>query len=132
MVTTYLYANLSENDTLPWHRHRTITSVHSAHGLLSHEPPPPILLSHSQATGCRDTETAQTEPPRGWHSTQMVAALSVLVFFSSWRAEAAWQQKAERWRAGGEGTFPILATAEELGRENTSNLVPEVLGAGAS
>lgn len=59
-------------------------------------------------------------------------ALSVLVFFSSWRAEAAWQQKAERWRARGEGTFLILATSEELGKENTSNLVPEVMGAGAS
>lgn len=67
-----MYANLSENDTLPWHRHRTITSVHSAHGLLSHRPPLPIPLS--QATGCRDTGTAQAEPPCGWHSTQMVAA----------------------------------------------------------
>lgn len=56
------------------------------------------------------------------------AALPSLVIFSSWRADPAWQQKAERQRAKQRVTFSKLAIFDEWGRENAHKPMPEVLG----
>lgn len=53
------------------------------------------------------------------------------MFLAAGWAEAAWQQKAERWRARGRVTFSNLATFEEWSRENTHKSISDVLSAGA-
>lgn len=57
--------------------------------------------------------------------------LQLGLFLPAGGAEAAWQQKAERWRARGRVTFSNLATFEEWSRENTRKSISDMLGAGA-
>lgn len=79
-------------------------AVHFVHSLLIYMPP----KAHRSVPG-----TAHAEPPmEATHldSGSGETSLSILVSCSSWRAGAAWTQKAERREGWGERwTFPILA-----------------------